>query len=233
MGWIGATGFKCTLHRACSIPEWSANMMYVVKILKGTQAKDASWPENVGNVLWNGYLYLHFSFGGSINIHTKKVPFCFESELLRMQPCWFTFYKRRKRLDWDVFWCTSVLCTGFKNDVTDIDCRPQNGGTYGLFLGTFNKKGQKSCDTFLCTGFFVFFIPFLARGPMMLLQFGSPLTFYMQAATSSSLVNQPTIPTILLLLPNSCMLHSHCYIHSAKSSLNQTTNQTYHSSSSA
>ena len=60
--------------------------------------------------------------------------------------------ERRKRLDCDVVWCTSVLCTGFKNDVTDTDCRQQNGSTYGCVLGNFNKQGQKSCETFLCTG---------------------------------------------------------------------------------
>lgn len=71
--------------------------MHVAKILKGNQAKDASWPENVGR---NGCV--HFSFGSSINIHTKKVLFCFESELLRMQPCWFTFYKVRGEKGWIV-----------------------------------------------------------------------------------------------------------------------------------
>ena len=125
--------------------------MHVAKILKGNQAKDASWPENVGNVLWNGCL--HFSFGSSINIHTKKVQFCFESAPQdAAMLVHFLQSKRRKRLDCDVVWCISVLCTGFKNDVTDTDCRPQNGGTYGCVLGNFNKQGQKSCEILLCTG---------------------------------------------------------------------------------
>ena len=46
------------------------------------------------------YFDLHCSFNCSKNIYTKEAPFCFKSEFLRAQPCWFTLYQWRAEKDW-------------------------------------------------------------------------------------------------------------------------------------
>ena len=43
--------------------------------------------------------HLHSSFDCSIDSYTKEAPFCFKSEFLRAQPCWFTLYQWRAEKD--------------------------------------------------------------------------------------------------------------------------------------
>ena len=40
------------------------------------------------------------SFGCSVNIYTKRLPFCFTFEPLRVQPCWLGSYQWRAEKDW-------------------------------------------------------------------------------------------------------------------------------------
>lgn len=112
---------------------------------------------------------------GLVNINATEIPFCFEFELLRIQPYWFTLLptKSRKRMAHDInewHFCHTCLT----DEVTDTDCTKQKGCGFVTFkcgcLTTQPFDQLKNC--FKCI---IFLIPFLSKGPVMLLHWESPL----------------------------------------------------------
>ena len=75
--------------------------------LKENWSEDASWAEHTGSV---HMLHLLASVAGSVSSYRKEVLFSFESELLRVLPCWFTLCQWRATEGWLVT-CLLLLMT--------------------------------------------------------------------------------------------------------------------------
>ena len=98
--------------------------------LKRTRSEDASWSDNVENV------------DCSINICTKEALFFLPQIWVRQGTAIFVRSlptKSRKRLARDVF-DTFTTHAGLVHDVTNTDCRAQNGSTHGRVFATFIQR---------------------------------------------------------------------------------------------
>lgn len=64
--------------------------LFTIKTERGTKSKTQVC---LKTYTMHEYFHLQVLFGCSLSIYTKKVPFCFEFELLGAQPCWFILHQ--------------------------------------------------------------------------------------------------------------------------------------------
>ena len=160
--------------------------MHTLK-LKGNGRCKLAWKQKMFS-----NFHLQASFGGSVNIYTKEVPFfsfsffffCFEFEFLEAQPSWFTITKgKQKKIG---SWCSWYFCHTFQPCLCHQWCRLLGINwqhswpcLQGCQTSIFNRQDQKQfltsrtrnqvekwlhgCFVFhSCLQLWVFCIPFLS-----------------------------------------------------------------------